>query len=189
MELYNQTEEFLTSRTSSYFVTAPKGWGTQPKRAMREIFSKVISIGAIGESLPNSGSYINLDPEKTDANDQALAHIHSYLDENALKRLQFMANMTRQILSAMGVEERFEEYGSYDFFNSTHVFGGARMGVYPDDSVTNAHGRSHSWKNLYITDASLFPSSGGGESPSLSIQALAIRAAEHIGATLIQRNN
>jgi len=157
-----------------------KGWGKSHKQAMRESFGKILSIAAMGESLPNKKTYIDLDPEKTDAHGLALARIHSYLEDNDLKRLRFMAKMARQILSAAGVEEIIEEYSSYDFFNSTHVFGGARMGNDPASSVTNAHGRSHRWKKLYITDASIFPSSGAGESPSLTIQALAIRTAEHI---------
>ncbi|MBI5676876.1 MAG: hypothetical protein HZC48_13835 [Nitrospirae bacterium] len=33
---------------------------------------------------------------------------------------------------------------------------------------------------LFVVDASVFPSSGGGESPSLIIEALALRTAEHI---------
>jgi choline dehydrogenase-like flavoprotein len=34
---------------------------------------------------------------------------------------------------------------------------------------------------MWIADASVFPSSGGGEAPSLTIQALALRTAERIG--------
>ena len=47
-------------------------------------------------------------------------------------------------------------------------------------AVVNAFGKSHRWHNLFITDASVFPSSGGGESPSLTIEALALRSVEHI---------
>ena len=43
---------------------------------------------------------------------------------------------------------------------------------------TAAH---HRWRNLWITDASVFPSSGGGEAPSLTIHALALRTAERVG--------
>ncbi|MDZ7734866.1 MAG: GMC family oxidoreductase [Gammaproteobacteria bacterium] len=73
-----------------------------------------------------------------------------------------------------------EEYGSYDYFSSTHVFGTCRMGNDADDSVVDTYGRSHRWKNLFIADASVFPSSGGGEAPSLTIEALAIRTADRI---------
>jgi choline dehydrogenase-like flavoprotein len=56
------------------------------------------------------------------------------------------------------------------------------MGDDPASSVVDAFGRSHRWRNLWIADASVFPSSGGGEAPSLTIQALALRTAAQIVA-------
>jgi len=55
------------------------------------------------------------------------------------------------------------------------------MGANPASSVVNADGRSHRWRNLWIADGSVFRSSGGGEAPSLTIQALALRTAQKIG--------
>ena len=54
------------------------------------------------------------------------------------------------------------------------------MGDDPGDSVVDRDCRGHRWRNLYVVDASVFPSSGGGESPSLTIEALAIRAADRL---------
>ena len=54
------------------------------------------------------------------------------------------------------------------------------MGESPETSVVDPYCRSHRWRNLFIVDASVFPSSGGGESPSLTIEALALRTATHI---------
>ncbi|MCS3904019.1 choline dehydrogenase-like flavoprotein [Methylohalomonas lacus] len=164
----------------SYAKRVVGGWGHAHKQRMRETFGRILSIGAIGESLPNPGSYIDLDPDARDANGLAKARIHSFLDDMALQRLIFMANKCRDILNASGVESIVEEYGTYDYFSSTHVFGTARMGHNPDTSVVNEYGRSHRWKNLFIADASVFPSSGGGEAPSLTIQALALRTADNI---------
>jgi choline dehydrogenase-like flavoprotein len=90
----------------------------------------------------------------------------------------------REILRASGVEAFFEEYGTYDFFSSTHVFGTCRMGRDPEDSVVDPFGRSHRWRNLFVVDGSVFPSSGGGEAPSLTIEALAIRTAGHLREVL-----
>ena len=73
-----------------------------------------------------------------------------------------------------------EEYGNYDYFSAAHVFGTCRMGNDPKDSVVDANCRSLHWRNLFICDASVFPSSGGGEAPSLTIEAIALRAADHI---------
>ncbi|MCP4699958.1 MAG: GMC family oxidoreductase [Gammaproteobacteria bacterium] len=165
------------SGSINYATRVVPGWGKKHKRALRETFGKVLSVAAIGESLPDAKTYVDLDPVAKDELGIPLARIHSRLDKMALQRLDFMARHTRRILDASGAENIFEKYGSYDFFNSTHVFGTCRMGDNPEKSVANRHGRSHRWKNLFIVDASVFPSSGGGESPSLTIAALAIRTA------------
>jgi choline dehydrogenase-like flavoprotein len=156
------------------------GWGRTHKTRMREQFGKVLSVGGIGESLPHPGSYIDLDPRHVDAFGQPKARIHSHLADMELKRLRFMAETCRAILDAAGVEELVEEYGAHDAFNSTHVFGTCRMGVDPQTSVVDSNCRAHRWRNLLVTDASVFPSSGGGEAPSLTIYALALRAAERL---------
>lgn len=102
------------------------------------------------------------------------------LPDSELKRMTFMMETCRKMLKASGAKGLVEEFGSYDFFSSTHIFGTCRMGSDPAKSVVNGIGRSHSCRNLYITDASVFPSSGDGESPSLTIEALALRTARHI---------
>ena len=156
------------------------GWGRAHKRAMRESFGRVLSVAAIGESLPDAGSYVDLDPVARDAQGQPKARIHSRLAELELKRLAFMAGTARRMLKAAGVEQLIEEYGAADAFNATHVFGTCRMGTDPQRSVVDADCRSHRWRNLLVVDASVFPSSGGGEAPVLTIQALAVRAAARL---------
>jgi choline dehydrogenase-like flavoprotein len=171
----------------SYAERVVSGWGREHKRLMRSMFGRALSVGAIGESLPNPGSRVDLDPEARDEQGLALARIHSHLDEQALRRLDFMAKTSRELLKASGVQQLFEEYGSYDTFSATHVFGTCRMGVNPGDSVVDAYCRSHRWRNLFVVDASVFPSSGGGESPALTIEALALRTAKHIAALASHR--
>ena len=161
----------------NYATRVVGGWGKRHKAELRQVFGRALSLKAIGESLPDERSYIGLHPLEKDRLGNPLARIHSYLDEMALRRLAFMAKTTREILQAAGVERIFEENGTYDFFNSSHVFGTCRMGTDPAESVVDRFGRSHRWRNLYIADASVFPSSGGGEAPSLTIQALALRTA------------
>lgn len=160
------------------------GWGRAHKAQMREQFGRVLGINAIGESLPDPESFVGLDPQAKDYFGQRKARIHSHLSEPELQRLSFMAERARDILKAAGADKLIEEYGSYDAFNSTHVFGTCRMGTDPETSVVDAFCRSHRWRNLLVVDASVFPSSGGGESPSLTINALALRAA----AALVKGN-
>jgi len=137
-------------------------------------------VGSMGETLPHPDAFVALDPEAEDAHGLPRARIHTHLDDHAQKRLRFMAETCRAILKASGAEQLVEEYGAWDNFNSSHLFGTCRMGADPETSVVDDKGRSHRWRNLFITDASVFPSSGGGESPALTISALAIRSARHI---------
>jgi choline dehydrogenase-like flavoprotein len=164
----------------AYATRVVPGWGRAHRRQMREAFGRVLTIAAVGESLPNDRSFVDLDPERTDRRGLSYARIHSLLPELELRRLTFMAEKSREILRASGVERIVEEYGSYDVFSSTHVFGTCRMGHDPAQSVVNSDGRSHRWRNLFISDASVFPSSGGGEAPSLTIAALGLRAGEAV---------
>ena len=164
----------------SYARRVVGGWGRGHKATMREQFGRVLSVGGIGESLPDPGSFIDLDLEEKDDFGQPKARIHSHLAEMELQRLKFMADTCRRILEAAGVEKLIEEYGNYDLFNSTHVFGTCRMGTDADTSVVDPYCRSHRWRNLMITDASIFPSSGGGEAPSISIYANSLRAAHYV---------
>jgi len=164
----------------NYATRVIKGWGKSHKAAMRNQFGRVISLTGISESLPHEKSFIELDPNQRDENGLFLAKIHSHVDDMAVKRIDFMANMCRKILKQAEISTIFEEFSSYDIFSSTHVFGTCRMGLDRTQSVVNPYCKSHRWKNLYIVDASIFPSSGGGESPSLTIQALAIRMANYI---------
>jgi choline dehydrogenase-like flavoprotein len=164
----------------SYAKRVVGGWGRRHKEAMRAQFGRVLSVSGIGESLPDPGSFIDLDPEAKDDFGLPRARIHSHLAEMELNRISFMADTCRSILKAAGVEQLIEEYGNYDMFNSTHVFGTCRMGGDAKTSVVDPYCRSHRWRNLMITDASVFPSSGGGESPSLTIYANALRAAHHV---------
>jgi choline dehydrogenase-like flavoprotein len=164
----------------SYAGRVAGGWGREHKEKMRKVFGRALTVSAVGECLPHPGSFIDLDPLEEDGLGMPVARIHTHLDGPEISRLEFMAAKSREILNASGVEKIFEESGTYDFFSSTHVFGTCRMGTDPENSVLDGYGRSHRWKNLFVSDASVFPSSGGGEAPSLTIEALAIRSAGHI---------
>lgn len=164
----------------NYATRVVSGWGRQHKETMRKVFGRALVIVAMGESLPNSRAYIDLDPHQKDAAGMALARINTFVAPMDLRRLDFMSRRTREILLASGVKKIIEEFSAYDLFNASHVFGTCRMGSDPEQSVVDRFCRSHRWQNLFVVDASVFPSSGGGESPSLTIEALALRTADHI---------
>jgi len=61
-----------------------------------------------------------------------------------------------------------------------HLLGTCRMGNDPATSVVDKYHRTHDVRNLFLCDGSSFVTSGRGQ-PTMTIQALAFRAADHIG--------
>ncbi len=85
------------------------------------------------------------------------------------------------------LEERLRRIGFERFLRvpmplrvMNHQCGTCRMGADPATSVLDAHCRAHEVQNLYVADASCFPSSGA-TNPTLTIVANAFRVAERIG--------
>ncbi|EGL54322.1 choline dehydrogenase and related flavoprotein [Methylophaga aminisulfidivorans MP] len=159
------------------------GWGLEHKQQMRKQFGQVLSLSGIAESHTHPKSFIDLDPSIKTRHKQPAARIHSYIDKMTTKRIRFMAEICRDILKQTGTTDIFEEFSCYDIFSSSHVFGTCRMGNDPEQSVVNQWCQSHRWNNLYIVDGSVFPSSGGGESPGLTIQAITLRAMKKLHET------
>lgn len=62
---------------------------------------------------------------------------------------------------------------------SAHQVASCRMGPDPKTSVTDSYGKVHGMENLYIADASIFPTSLG-YNPQITIMALATRNAKFI---------
>jgi len=60
-----------------------------------------------------------------------------------------------------------------------HACGTCRFGDDPNNSVLNRFNKTHDIDNLYVVDASFFPTSGG-INPSLTIAANALRVADHL---------
>jgi choline dehydrogenase-like flavoprotein len=64
-----------------------------------------------------------------------------------------------------------------------HIMGTCRMGNDPKTSVVDPQSRTHDHKNLFIVGSSVFPTVGS-PNPTLTIAALALRAAQDIGKQL-----
>jgi choline dehydrogenase-like flavoprotein len=66
--------------------------------------------------------------------------------------------------------------------NTTHQCGTLVFGADPAQSVLDPFCRTHDVDNLFVVDASFFPSSGA-VNPGLTIAAQALRVADHLVAT------
>ena len=83
------------------------------------------------------------------------------------------------VLRTIGFDEFFRVPMPLRVMN--HQCGTARMSIDPADGVVDPNGRAHDVQNLYVCDASVFPSSAA-TNPTLTIVANAYRIAEHLAA-------
>ncbi len=156
------------------------GWGKSHKDQMREYFGRTLHLFAIGEQHPHPNNQVKLDPTERDGFGLPVSQLATQLHANELEMLNFMAIRGKAISNAARVKRVLGEASAYDLSGITHMGGTCRMGSDPQRSVVNQFCQSHDVPNLFVVDASCFVTQGGGDSPSLTIQALALRAGEYL---------
>ena len=167
-----------------YAIKVVGGVGDSHLDEMQRVFGRALAIKSVGEFLPNKDSFIDIDTNVKDRFGIPVARIRSFLGANEIRLLKHMSKISRQVLEAMGADELIEEQSAYDLFSATHVFGTCKMGLDSQTSVTDRNCRTHEIDNLYIADGSVMPSTGGGEGPSLTIEALGLRVADTIAGAM-----
>jgi choline dehydrogenase-like flavoprotein len=155
------------------------GFGLAHKQAMRKRFGTVLNLFGVAEHEPRAENTLSLSARK-DADGVPLLKVHSTYSAADRKSLGEIIARLRQWAKACGAVETLELFSSYDRPVAAHVGGACRMGHDPATSVVDPHGQVHGVPNLFIADASVLPGQGAGDSPSLTIQALALRTADRI---------
>ena len=177
------------------------GWGANHKSEMQRIFGHVQWLGMMAQDPPVKSNMVDLDPVVKDVygfpvsritykhhpNDEAVAayalpRIESILSE--MGAVSFAASTSIPQLDRGHQHERGVGRSAPPTLAGlvNHQMGTMRMGADPDNSVVDANQRFHGIPNLYAIDGSVFPTSGG-YNPTLTIQALAWRAAAGIART------
>ena len=159
-----------------YALHAVDGFGVAHREAMQRHFGAAITLFGIAEQHPRPGNRISLS-ERRDRFGVPLARIATRLDEADLEVLSRMWERIGELAQASNADLGGQT-SAYDTPIATHVAGTCRMGDEPSRSVVDSHGRVHGVPNLVIADASVLVSEGAGDSPSLTIQALALRSGE-----------
>ena len=120
---------------------------------------------------------VELDWDHLDAFGMPGVRTHHALNDNSRRLGKDMIAHGRQVLEAAGATS-VRDFGLAPIWG-WHLLGTARMGDDPKTSVADGFNRAHDVPNLFITDSSSMPTSGG-VNPSSTIQALALRCADHI---------
>lgn len=158
---------------------APR-WGAGFKTALQNNFTRSMQVASHGTSLPVENNSFSLDPELRDAWGLPALRM-TYRDHpDDLKLITWLNARSMEILEAAGAQKRWSlPIGEQEL--AFHLLGTCRMGHDPKSSVINPDHRTHDVPNLFLCDGSSLVTSGRGQ-PTMTIMALAYRAAERITA-------
>lgn len=150
-------------------------------------FGREIYVFGTAEQEPLAENRLTLSNEK-DNRGQAKVKVHCEYSSRDKHTINVMSEKLREWVSNTPNEGTISLRNTIYSSSATHVGGTCRMGNAADASVVDAFGKVHSLNNCYIADASVLPTQGSGDSPSLTIQALALRTADRIVADLNENN-
>jgi len=123
---------------------------------------------AMSEDLPDTANRVIVDSR---------GRIQLVYRPNNLRAHRMLVKETRRILRRLGFWVVMTH--SHGSKNTTHQCGTIVFGNDPRTSVLNPYCRAHDVENLFVVDASFFPSSAA-VNPALTIAAQALRVADHI---------
>lgn len=159
-------------------------WGADLK-ARLEAFPRSMVCAGHTTSLPLATNNVSLDPDLKDAWGIPSIRV-TYKDHpDDLSISRFMQDRAAEIMEAAGAQKIWRTDVS-ERSGGVHLLGTCRMGNDPATSVVDKYHRTHDVRNLFLCDGSSFVTSGRGQ-PTMTIQALAFRAADHI-ARFAKRN-
>lgn len=180
--------------------------GTAGRLYVPDTKASQFAFMGFGELLPDAENRVTLS-RKRDKWGVPVPHIRCWIGENETRMLERATHDIKEMVEEAGFEVEWigsplglKEYGrgaypdedpiSRMFFRAffrrsmtmgaaIHESGGARMGDDPATSVLNRHNQAWEVPNLFVTDASAFPTSGTSGT-TLTIMALTIRACDFI---------
>jgi choline dehydrogenase-like flavoprotein len=123
---------------------------------------------AMSEDLPRVENKVTVEPD---------GRIRLHYSPNNLQAHDELVDETKRILLDLGYWIVMTH--SHKAKNTTHQCGTLVFGTDPRESVLDTYCKTHDLDNLFVVDASFFPSSGA-VNPGLTIVAQAIRVADHI---------
>ena len=149
-------------------------WGRALADEMTK-YNHMVGLKMVGEMMPQERNTVTLADEEDQYGLKVARVTYGWCDNDKAMVEHSLDFMGRQ-LEAAGAKNVWRQPD-----DTNHLAGTARMGDDRRSSVVNADCRAWDVPNLFVCDGSVFPTTGG-VNPSLTIQALALRTADRIGA-------
>jgi choline dehydrogenase-like flavoprotein len=147
-----------------------------PQLSLEEVARHAVDFWLTTEDIPRADNRVTVD-------EQGRIHL-AYRASNAEEAAGLYGEL-RTILNHIGLaahhllDKNFYLHLSITIAGVAHQAGTCRFGADPATSVLDVHCKAHELDNLYVVDASFFPSIGA-VNPALTVMANAIRVGEHL---------
>jgi choline dehydrogenase-like flavoprotein len=151
-----------------------------PGKTYSELKEMTIDFWLTAEDLPSPDNKVTL------RKDGAIKVDYTRTNYTAFEKLK---EKLKQVFVQLGeIDEDYKnvQWGGYDLDVSgmSHQNGTLRFGTDPETSVLDLNCKTHDLENVYVVDASFFPSCGAFN-PALTIAANALRVGEHIATNIL----
>ncbi len=171
-----------------------RNWGSDWKKASVDSWDRIgPGVEMRGDHFAYRQNFMDLDPTYTDKWGDPLLRMTLDWTDYELRQKAFGARLATELLKTIanvsgarfveaGLGPGGSRTGSGQHYNpfaysTTHIQGGAIMGVNPDNSVVNTWLQHWNVPNLFVVGSSSFPQNSSAN-PTLSIVAVSHRAAD-----------
>jgi gluconate 2-dehydrogenase alpha chain len=171
---------------------APRNWGSEWKKASIKYWDRVgPGVEMRGEHFAYRQNYMDLDPTYTDKWGDPLLRMTLDWTDYEMRQMAFGARIGTQMMGAIAevsgarwIKEgptrsgaaTFRHYNAASYI-TTHVQGGAIMGVSPEQGAVNTWLQHWEMPNLFVVGSSSFPQNSSSN-PTITIVAVSHRAAD-----------
>jgi choline dehydrogenase-like flavoprotein len=159
-------------------------FGLKLKEDARRYYGSFMGFAGRGEMIPNEDSYCDLDPKVVDSYGVPVLRFTWKWSEHETRQAAHMQRTFADWVEAMGgVNTKAPNPDGTAAIlpggKVIHEVGGTIMGADAASSVTNSWSQLWDAKNVYVADGGVF-ASNADKNPTLTIMALAWRAADRI---------
>jgi choline dehydrogenase-like flavoprotein len=146
-----------------------------PGKTYEELKEMTIDFWLTAEDLPSADNRVTL------RNDGSIKVNYTRTNYPAYEKLKEKLKQVFVKLGELDEDYKDVQWNGYDLdiTGMSHQNGTMRFGTDPATSVLDINCKAHDLDNLYVADASFFPSCGAFN-PALTIAANALRVSEHI---------
>jgi len=146
-----------------------------PGKSYAELKEMTIDFWLTAEDLPSADNRVTL------RNDGSIKVNYTRTNYTAFEKLKEKLKQVFVKLGEIDPDYKDTQWNGYDLDVSgmSHQNGTIRFGTDPSTSVLDLNCKTHDLENLYVVDASFFPSCGAFN-PALTIAANALRVGDHL---------